>query len=258
MLKILKISIMLRKFRIFAVFKHDISMEELKLEIREIPIGELVENTGQIPDVPANPRKISKEKFKALCDSIKMSPEMKALDEVKVYPYDGKYVVISGNHRCRAYRHLKWANVLCKVLPADMPKEKLREYVIKENMQYAENDEKLLSSWDIKELVSWDVPMKMKGGGKSEDEQGEVEFTQILDESHNYVVLFFDNDVDWLQAQTLLGLKPVKLATTSRKGDNIHANATGIGRVLRGADIFNRLLGNKAMPSDSNKNKGKK
>jgi hypothetical protein len=26
-------------------------MEELKLEIREIPIGELVENTGQIPDV---------------------------------------------------------------------------------------------------------------------------------------------------------------------------------------------------------------
>lgn len=144
-------------------------MEELKLEIREIPIVELVENTGQIPDVPANPRKISKEKFKALCDSIKMSPEMKALDEVKVYPYDGKYVVISGNHRCRAYRHLKWTNVLCKVLPADMPKEKLREYVIKENMQYAENDEKLLSSWDIKELVLWDVPMKMKGGGKSED-----------------------------------------------------------------------------------------
>lgn len=233
-------------------------MEELKLEIREIPIGELVENIGQIPDVPANPRKISKEKFKALCDSIKMSPEMKALDEVKVYPYDGKYVVISGNHRCRAYRHLKWANVLCKVLPADMPKEKLREYVIKENMQYAENDEKLLSSWDIKELVSWDVPMKMKGGGKSEDEQGDVEFTQILDESHNYVVLFFDNDVDWLQAQTLLGLKPVKLATTSRKGDNIHANATGIGRVLRGADVFNRMLGNKAIPSDSNKNKGKK
>lgn len=233
-------------------------MEELKLEIREIPIGELVENTGQIPDVPANPRKISKEKFKALCDSIKMSPEMKALDEVKVYPYDGKYVVISGNHRFKAYKHLKWENVLCKVLPVDMPKEKLREYVIKENMQYAENDEKLLSSWDIKELVSWDVPMKMKGGGKSDDEQGEVEFTQILDESHNYVVLFFDNDVDWLQAQTLLGLKPVRLLSTKKGSDNVNGQKIGIGRVLRGVDAINRLLGENGSNSISDKNKGKK
>jgi hypothetical protein len=36
-------------------------MEELKLEIREIPIGELVENTGQIPDVPATIRQTAKE-----------------------------------------------------------------------------------------------------------------------------------------------------------------------------------------------------
>ena len=101
-------------------------MEEIKLEIKWIPIVDLVENTGQIPDVPKNPRKISKEKFKALCDSIKMSPEMNALDEVKVFPYEGKYVVISGNHRYKAYKFLKWAEVLCKVLPADLPKEKLQ------------------------------------------------------------------------------------------------------------------------------------
>ena len=230
-------------------------MEEIKLEIKWIPIGDLVENTGQIPDVPKNPIKISKEKFKALCDSIKMSPEMNALDEVKVFPYEGKYVVISGNHRYKAYKFLKWAEVLCKVLPADLPKEKLREYVIKENMHYAENDEKLLAGWDIKELVSWDVPMKMKGGGKSDEEQGEVEFTQILDESHNYVVLFFDNDVDWLQAQTLFGLKSVRLLSTKKGGDNVNGQKIGIGRVLRGADVINRLLGENGLSSVSDKNK---
>ena len=35
---------------------------ELKVEVREIPLSQLSENTGQIPDVPKNPRKITKEK----------------------------------------------------------------------------------------------------------------------------------------------------------------------------------------------------
>ena len=112
---------------------------DLRVEVKEIPISLLSENTGQIPDVPKNPRKITKEKFDALCESIRQSPEMKMLDEVKVYPYNGRFVVISGNHRYKAYRKLGWVNVLCKVLPEDTPKEKLREYVMKENMHYAEN-----------------------------------------------------------------------------------------------------------------------
>lgn len=230
---------------------------ELKIEVREIPVSELVENKGQIPDVPTNPRKITKEKFKALCDSIKASPEMKQLDEVKVYPYDGKYIVISGNHRFRAYKTLRWEKVLCKVFPADTPKEKLREYVIKENMQYAENDEKLLSDWDIKELVAWDVPMKIKKGGNESNEVGEVEFVEILNEYHNYVVLYFDNEVDWLQAQTLLGLKKVKLMSTSKSSDDVYSKEIGIGRILRGPDVFNRLMKTNAIPSNSDKNKDK-
>lgn len=227
---------------------------ELKIEVREIPVTELVENRGQIPDVPKNPRKISREKFDALCESIKNSPEMKVLDEVRVFPFDGKYVVIGGNHRFRAYKTLGWKNVLCKVLPEDTPKEKLREYVIKDNMQYAENDTKLLSDWDMKELVAWDVPMAIKKGKDAED-VGEVEFTQVLDECHNYVVLYFDNEVDWLQAQTLLGIKPVRLMSTKKDGDNINGQKTGIGRVLRGVDVINRLLGENSPQPKTKKNK---
>lgn len=228
---------------------------DLKVEVREIPIGMLSENTGQIPDVPRNPRKITKEKFDDLCESIRKSPEMKVLDEIRVYPFNGRYVVISGNHRYKAYKKLGWENVLCKILPEDTPKEKLREYVMKENMHYAENDDKMLNQWDLKELADWRVPIKIKT--KEKKEMPEVEFTQILSESHNYIVLYFDDEVDWLQAQTLLDLKPVRLMERAR-GKDPHSKEMGLGRVLRGVEVFNRLLKENRLGSGSNKNKTKK
>ena len=225
---------------------------DLKVEVREIPIGMLSENTGQIPDVPRNPRKITKEKFEDLCESIRKSPEMKYLDEIRVYPYNGRFVVISGNHRYKAHKKLGWENVLCKVLPEDTPKEKLREYVMKENMHYAENDDKMLNQWNLKELADWRVPIKIKA--KEKKEMPEVEFTEILSESHNYIVLYFDDEVDWLQAQTLLDLKPVRLMERAR-GRDPHSKETGIGRVLRGVDVFNRLLRENRLGSSSDQNK---
>ena len=225
---------------------------DLKVEVREIPIGMLSENTGQIPDVPRTPRKITKEKFEDLCESIRKSPEMKYLDEIRVYPYNGRFVVISGNHRYKAYKKLGWENVLCKVLPEDTPKEKLREYVMKENMHYAENDDKMLNQWNLKELADWRVPIKIKA--KEKKEMPEVEFTEILSESHNYIVLYFDDEVDWLQAQTLLDLKPVRLMERAR-GRDPHSKETGIGRVLRGVDVFNRLLRENRLGSSSDQNK---
>ena len=226
---------------------------ELRVELKEIAISLLSENTGQIPDVPKNPRKITKEKFEALCESIKNSPEMKVLDEIRVYPFNGRYVVISGNHRYKAYKKLGWENVLCKILPEDTPKEKLREYVMKENMHYAENDDALLRGWDMKELANWRVPMTVKA--KKQQEVPEVEFTQVLDESHNYVVLYFDNEVDWLQAQTLFGIKPVRLLSTAKDKNNVNGNKVGLGRVLRGSEVINRLLKENSRGSKTNRNK---
>lgn len=226
---------------------------ELRVEVRDIPIGMLSENTGQIPDVPRNPRKITKEKFEDLCESIRKSPEMKVLDEIRVYPFNGRFVVISGNHRYKAYKKLGWENVLCKILPEDTPKEKLREYVMKENMHYAENDKGMLSTWNLKELADWRVPMSIKM--KKQKEVPEVEFTQVLDESHNYIVLYFDNEVDWLQAQTLFNIKPVRLLSTKRGESNINGKKLGLGRVLRGVDVINRLLSGNGLGSKTRKNK---
>ena len=215
----------------------------------------LSENTGQIPDVPRNPRKITKEKFEDLCDSIRKSPEMKVLEEIKVFPFNGRYVVIGGNHRYKAYKKLGWENVLCKVLPEDTPKEKLREYVMKENMTYAENDNAVLNAWDLKELAEWRVPVSIKT--KKQQEVPEVEFTQILDESHNYIVLYFDNEVDWLQAQTLFNIKNVRLLSTKKGANNVNGNKIGVGRVLRGVDVISRLMKENSTRSKTTKNKTK-
>ena len=165
-------------------------------------------------------------------------------------------MVISGNHRYKAYKKLGWQNVLCKVLPVDTPKEKLREYVMKENMRYAENDDALLNLWNLKELADWRVPVKIKS--KKTKEMPEVEFTQVLDESHNYIVLYFDNEVDWLQAQTLFNIKPVKLLSTKKGSNNVNGQKIGVGRVLRGSEVINRLLSENSSGSISQRNKTKK
>ena len=136
-------------------------MKDLKIKVQEIPIEQLAENVGQIPDVPANPRRITDEAFELLKKSIDESPEMREIDEVKVFQYEGKFVAIGGNHRLRAYKELGWKKVLCKVIPADTPANKLREYIMKENMQYATNDPYKLQTWEKDELQDWgvDIPV---------------------------------------------------------------------------------------------------
>ena len=154
-------------------------MNELKVTIKELPIDLLDENDGQIPDVPANPRRITDEAFELLKKSIKESPEMKTLDEVKVYPYKGRYVAIGGNHRLRAYKANGWQNVVCKILPKETTKAKLREYIMKENMQYATNDPYKLQSWDKEQLTDWGVEVPVMESDINIDE-----FFENLDNHH--------------------------------------------------------------------------
>ena len=63
----------------------------------------------------------------------------------------------------------------------------------------------------------------------------EVEFSEELLHAHNYVVLYFDNPLDWQVAQEKFELKEVK-DLIPRKGQ-----PTGIGRVIRGSEWLNRI-----------------
>ena len=91
---------------------------------------------------------------------------------------------------------------------------------------------------EITGYTQHDLAKMIRQGEKDkQNEKGEVEFTEELHESSNYVVLYFDNDIDWLQALTLFGLKTVK-ALDSKPG----FEKAGIGRVINGAEALNRMM----------------
>lgn len=125
-----------------------------------LPLGKLKLNTGLIPDVPKNPRFIRDEKYRKLVESIKDTPEMMTARPLIVYPLGDDFVTLAGNMRLRAMRDLKWKECPVAVCPADAPAKKLREYAIKDNVAFGEDDMDLLANeWDLGELTEWGMDL---------------------------------------------------------------------------------------------------
>ena len=133
--------------------------------IQEIKISKLEVNKGQVEGLPKNPRFIRDERYKALVKSIEDAPEMLKLRELLVVEHGSKFVVIGGNMRLRACKELGMETVPCKVLPADTPVAKLREYAIKDNNGFGEDDwDVLANEWDAEELQEWGMELPMDWG----------------------------------------------------------------------------------------------
>lgn len=143
---------------------------------KNIRISELEVNKGQIEGLPKNPRFIRDTRYEALKKSIEDAPEMLALRELIVYPKGKKYVVIAGNMRLRACRDIGYKELPCKVLDKDTPVEKLREYTIKDNNGFGEDDWDILANeWDEVELKEWgmEIPTEWDNGDEEEEEEEE-------------------------------------------------------------------------------------
>jgi len=133
--------------------------------IQDIDIKRLELNKGQVEGLPKNPRFIRDERYKALVKSIEDAPEMLKLRELLVVEHGSKFVVIGGNMRLRACKELGMETVPCKVLPADTPVAKLREYAIKDNNGFGEDDwDVLANEWDAEELQEWGMELPMDWG----------------------------------------------------------------------------------------------
>jgi hypothetical protein len=151
----------------------------MEVKIKNIPIKQLELNEGQIDGLPKNPRFIKDDRFRALIKSLQDAPEMLNLRELIVVEHDNSYVVIGGNMRLRASIELGITELPCKILPKDTPVEKLREYTIKDNNGFGENDWDLLANeWDEIELEEWgtELPTDWDDADKEHLETGiEVE-----------------------------------------------------------------------------------
>lgn len=128
-----------------------------------IDISKVEENSGQLKGigVPSNPRSITPEKFKKLCESVESCPELTEARGLIVYPVGETYVTLGGNMRLRAYRHLGWDKVPCYVLPGSLPSRKLKEVIIQDNNEFGENDwDALKRDWDMEERTEENIYTK--------------------------------------------------------------------------------------------------
>lgn len=163
---------------------------------------------------------------------------------------DKRGTIVAGHGRVEAARSLGLEEVPCIRLE-HLTEDQVRAYCL------ADNKLALNAGWnmdtlaaELKGLEAVGFDMSLTGfspeelaeimGGTVEDTDPEkpapeVEFSEELLHAHNYVVLYFDNPLDWQVAQEKFGLKEVK-DLIPRKGQ-----PTGIGRVIRGSEWLNRI-----------------
>ena len=159
----------------------------MKITRQDILLSELQPNTGQIPGVPCNPRKISDASLAKLSASIESLPEMLDQRPLIVYPLDGCYVVLGGNMRLAALERLGWNSAPCAVLPSVTSAKRLREWVLKDNNLYGEHDYDILSEWDIDEVtqwggVEWDELGPLSSEEEKKEPEREKEYEEVPDE----------------------------------------------------------------------------
>lgn len=102
-------------------------------------------------------------------------------------------------------------------------------------------DSSLLEA-DLFELDFSDFDVDWGLKEEKKDVKGNVEFSEVLNEEHNYIVLYFDNDIDWLQATSLLDIPNVKALLTNRKRkDSKTFRRIGQARVMKGSEAIRKI-----------------
>lgn len=130
------------------------------LQTQLLPLAKIQINKGQIPGLPKNPRLIRDARFAQLKRSIEEFPEMLELREIVVFPFKGKFVCIGGNMRFLGCKDLKHELIPAKVLPATFPIERLREFAIKDNVNFGQDDMDLITKdWMEFPLSDWGAEM---------------------------------------------------------------------------------------------------
>lgn len=105
---------------------------------------------------PNNPRLIKDYKFKQLVQSIKDFPEMLNIRPIVV---NKDMIILGGNMRYKACKEAGLKEI--PIIVADLPEDKQREFLIKDNVSGGEWDWDLLANeWDAEQLGDWglDVP----------------------------------------------------------------------------------------------------
>tara|TARA_R110002020_G_scaffold92899_2_gene224457 strand:- start:12548 stop:13153 length:606 start_codon:yes stop_codon:yes gene_type:complete len=181
-----------------------------------------------------NPRQISTKQYQDLKKSIEK------FDLVDPIIINKDHTVIGGHQRLKVCKELKYKDVDCVIL--DLTKEQERELNVRLNKNTGAFDMDILANeFDIDELTEWgfkhiDLGLNIDKIDSPDNIETEYPFATELDITNNYIVLKFDNDIDWIQAKTVFELK-----TETARRTNGKSWSSGIGRVLNGAEAIKKI-----------------
>ncbi|MGA6117446.1 ParB N-terminal domain-containing protein [Sphingobacterium anhuiense] len=169
------------------------------VEVKTIETKYLWPNTGQIKGLPTNPRFIKDDKFEKLKQSISDDPEFMSVREIVVFPYAGDYVIIGGNMRFRACVDLGIKSIVCKVLPENTSIEKLKAFLMKDNIAFGSTDWNIIANeWDEGQLIEWGMDIPVSFG--DEDPNDEEETKLLASISRITIELSHDNNKELIKA----------------------------------------------------------
>ena len=77
--------------------------------------------------------------------------------------------------------------------------------------------------------------------GKENDEKGTVVISPELFERHDYVVFYFDNEIDWQRMVEEFGIDTVQTGQVGNKTAEMAAQQRGLGRVIDGKVLLDKL-----------------
>jgi ParB-like chromosome segregation protein Spo0J len=210
------------------------------LRIERIPLDALRPS-------PYNPRKMSPAELRKLEQSM---DEFGLVEPVVWNRKTGN--VVGGHQRLKVLRRNQIRETDVVVVNVSAEKEKALNIALN----------RITGSWDQGQLATLLDEMKgepdilrltgMDGkevdrllndlGGDGAEGEDEYRFAEELLEAHNYVVLYFDNEMDWQAAKAIFDLGTTH-ALDSRKG----YQRAGTGRVVKGGPVVRALQKSKGV-----------
>ena len=189
-----------------------------------------------------NAKKHNKEQVEQIANSIK---EFGFTQPVIIDKYD---CVVAGHGRILGAKKagLKQVPTVCL---DELTEEQIKAYRLVDNkLNESEWDNELLKQ-SLDEIIEMDMEAFGFELEVMEDVMMEVEpevpFTEVLNEENNYIVLKFNNKIDWLNALGVFGIEKVQAYPTKKNGNKkSFGTRAGVGRVLDGQQALERMQGN--------------
>lgn len=213
---------------------------------KDVELNIVYRNIKELKPYKKNAKKHPKEQVERIANSIKEF----GFFEHRAVAIDREDNVIEGHGRILAAKKAGLTQVPTICLD-DMTEEQIKAWRLIENKTAESSYDETLISKEIEELLQSDIDMEAFGFSVDilENETIEVEpdvpFTEILNEENNYIVLKFNNKIDWLNAMGMFGIEKAKAYPTRKEGNKkSFGMRAGVGRVLDGQKALERVTGN--------------